>query len=300
MSQADGVAVRAPRLGGGSLPEATSVRPVRGAFGRLVASEIGMTFRRRRNLALLAAIALAPLAIGIAVRVSTPPPGSDGPQFLNQITTNGLFLVFTALTVSVPLLIPLLVGVVAGDSIAGEAGTGTLRYLLVVPVTRSRLLAAKSISVFTYVVAAILAVAVVGTIAGAGLFGLHGPTLLSGNTVSLADGLARAAEMAGYIVLTLTGFIAIGMFLTTLTEVPIAAMAATLGVAILASVLDSVPQLGSLRGLLFTHHWTAFTDILSQNVDWPTLWHYLLLQLAYVAIFGAAAWARFTTQDITS
>jgi len=270
------------------------------AFGRLVASEIGMTFRRRRNIALLALIALAPLAIGVAVRVSTPPPGSDGPQFLNQITTNGLFLVFTALTVSVPLLIPLLVGVVAGDSIAGEAGTGTLRYLLVVPVTRSRLLAAKSISVVSYVVAAILAVAVVGTLAGAGLFGLHGPTLLSGSTVSLAEGLVRAAEMAGYIVLSLTGFIAIGMFITTLTEVPIAAMAATLGVAIIASVLDSVPQLGSFRGLLFTHHWTAFTDILSQNVDWPTLWHYLLLQLAYVAIFGAAAWARFTTQDITS
>lgn len=300
MLPADGATVTAPRLGERALPAGAALQPRRGAFGRLVISELGMTFRRRRNLALLAAIALAPLAIGVAVRVSAPPPGSDGPQFLNQITTNGLFLVFTALTISVPLLIPLLVGVVAGDSVAGEAGTGTLRYLLVVPVTRSRLLAAKSISVLAYVIAAILAVTVVGTLAGAGLFGLHGPTLLSGSTISLAAGFARTAEMAGYIILSLTGFVAIGMFLTTLTEVPIAAMAATLGVAILASVLDSVPQLGSFRGLLFTHHWTAFTDILSQQVDWASLWHYLLLQVAYVAIFGAAAWARFTTQDITS
>jgi ABC-2 type transport system permease protein len=300
MSPADAAALQVSRQEPRMPRGAADIRVVRGAFGRLVASEISMTFRRRRNLALLTVIALAPLAIGVAVHASAPPPGSDGPQFLNQITTNGLFLVFTALTVSVPLLIPLLVGVVAGDSIAGEAGTGTLRYLLVVPVTRSRLLAAKSISVLVYVTAAIAAVTIVGTVAGAALFGLHGPTLLSGATVSLAAGLARTVEMAGYIVLSLTGFVAIGMFITTLTEVPIAAMAATLGVAIIASVLDSVPQLGSLRNMLFVHHWTAFTDILSQHVDWATLWHYLLLQLAYVVVFGSAAWARFTTQDVTS
>jgi ABC-2 type transport system permease protein len=274
--------------------------PLRGAARRLTASEIRMVFGRKRNLALLAALALAPLAIGIAVRVSSPRRGSDGPQFLNQVTENGLFLVFTALTVTVPLLIPLLVGVVAGDSVAGEAGAGTLRYLLVLPVSRGRLLAAKSAAVLVYVAAAILAVTLVGLIAGAALFGLRGPTLLSGSTISLAAGLSRTAEMTGYVILTLTGFIAIGMFLSTLTEVPIAAMATTLGVAIVASVLDSVPQLGSLRQLLFVDHWTSFTGILSQNVDWPTLWHNLLLQLAYVVIFGAAAWARFTTADVTS
>ena len=277
-------------------------RPLRrGSFARLTASEIGMVFRRRRNLALFVVFALAPVAIGVAVRVTTPrTSGGGGPQFLNQVTGNGLFLVFTTLTVAIPLLIPLLVGVVAGDSIAGEAGTGTLRYLLTIPVTRNRLLAAKSITVLVYIAASILAVAVVGTITGAALFGLHGPTLLSGQTISLAAGFGRTAEIVGYIVLTLTGLLAIGMFITTLTEVPIAAMAATLGVAILASVLDAIPQLGGLRDLLFVHHWTAFTNILSASVDWGTLWHYLLVQLAYVAIFGSAAWARFSTSDVTS
>jgi ABC-2 type transport system permease protein len=272
----------------------------RGASRRLIASEIRMVFQRKRNLALLVALALAPLAIGIAVRVSSPRQAGDGPQFLNQITNNGLFLVFTALTITVPLLIPLLVGVVAGDSVAGEAGTGTLRYLLVLPVSRGRLLAAKSVSVMVYVAVAVVAVTVVGTIAGGVLFGLHGPTLLSGSTISLAAGIARTSEMTGYVILTLTGFVAIGMFVSTLTEVPIAAMATTLAIAIVASVLDSVPQLGSLRQLLFVDHWTSFTDILSQSVDWSTLWHYLLLQLAYITIFGSAAWARFTTADVTS
>jgi ABC-2 type transport system permease protein len=272
----------------------------RGATRRLLASEIGMVFRRRRNLALLALLAAAPIAIGTAVKVSTPRPGGDGPQFLGQVSTNGLFLILTALTVTLPLLLPLLVGVVAGDAVAGEAGSGTLRYLLTVPVTRGRLLAAKAVGVVSYAAAAVATIGVVGLIAGAALFGLHPMTLLSGDTISLGAGLLRTLEVVLYVIATLTGFLAIGLFISTLTEVPVAAMAATVGVAVVAAVLDQVPQLGSLRNILFTHHWLGFGEILRVSVDWHTLLSWLALQLGYVAVFGAAAWARFTTADITS
>ena len=258
-----------------------------------------MVFRRRRNQALLVLLAAAPVAIGIAVKVSTP-RGGQGPQFLNQVSGNGLFLVFTALTVTLPLLLPLLVGVVAGDSVAGEAGIGTLRYLLTVPVSRSRLLVSKSVGIVVFTAAAVFVVAVVGLIMGGALFGLHSVTLLSGDTVPLGDGLLRALAVTAYVILILTGYLAIGLFISTLTETPVAAMAGTIGVAIIANVLDAVPQLGSLRSLLFTHHWLGFAEILRLQVDWTQLLGWLAVQLAYVALFGAAAWARFTTSDITS
>ena len=180
---------------------AASPLPVthRGALRRLLASEIGMVFRRRRNLALLALLAAAPVAIGIAVKVSAPHPGGDGPQFLGQVSSNGLFLIFTALTVTLPLLLPLLVGVVAGDAVAGEAGAGTLRYLLTVPVPRGRLLAAKAVGVLAYAAAAVLVIAVVGLVAGAALFGVHPMTLLSGDTISVGAGLGRTAEVVLYV-----------------------------------------------------------------------------------------------------
>src|SRR5881398_2229004 len=133
-------------------------RRYRGAFGRLYASEIRLILGRRRNQALLVVLGVIPLMIGIAVNISTPTDG-DGPQFLGQITGNGLFLVFTALTVCLPLFLPLVVGVVAGDSIAGEAGTGTLRYLLTLPVTRGRLLVAKTLGTLTFTALAVLVIA---------------------------------------------------------------------------------------------------------------------------------------------
>jgi len=204
------------------------------------------------------------------------------------------------LTITLPLLLPLLVGVVAGDAVAGEAGTGTLRYLLTLPVSRTRLLVAKAVGVLAYAAVAVLAVAGVGLAVGAALFGLHPVTLLSGDTVPLGQGLIRVAEVAGYVVLTLTGFLAVGLFISTLTEVPIAAMAATVGSAVVSAVLDQIPQLGGLRSLLFTHHWLGFGEILRADVDWHTLDSWLLLQLGYVALFGSAAWAKLGGSDITS
>ena len=158
--------------------------PRRGGMRRLIGSELRLVFRRRRNLALLIVLAGPPLLIGIAVRASAP-RGGDGPAFLGQITNNGLFLVYTALTVCLPLFLPLAVGVVAGDSISGEAGTGTLRYLLTLPVGRTRLLVAKAVGVVAFAAASVAVVAVSGLVTGAVLFGLHNLTLLSGDTCLL-------------------------------------------------------------------------------------------------------------------
>ena len=96
-------------------------------------SELATLFRRRRTIAMLASLALVPILIAIAVRVTSAGDSGRGPAFIGDITQNGLFVAFTALTVSIPLFLPLTIGVVAGDTIAGEASLGTLRYLLIAP-----------------------------------------------------------------------------------------------------------------------------------------------------------------------
>ena len=244
-------------------------------------------------------LAVVPLLIGIAVKLSTP-RGGDGPQFLDQVTGNGLFLVFTALTVALPLFLPLVVGVISGDAIAGDAGLGTLRYLLTLPVTRTRCLASKTLAVASFTAITVLTVTVVGIGTGGLLFGLHSVTLLSGDTVSLPDGLLRTGLVACYVIIALFGLAAGGLLVSTLTENAIAAMATTVGIAVLSALLDAVPQLAGIHHLLLTDHWLGFGELLRSTPSTADLLRWTGLHLGYAACFLSLAYSRFSTKDITS
>ena len=270
-----------------------------GAFWRLYRSEMRLIVRRRRNIVLLAVLGVVPLLIGTAIKLSHP--GRDGgPAFLGQVSENGLFLIFTTLAVSIPVFFPLVIGVVAGDSIAGEAGSGTLRYLLTVPVTRTRLLVVKALSLLSFTALSVLVVVVVGLVVGGFYFGVHNVTLLSGNTLSLGGGLLRTLSIGLFVTIALFGLAAVGIFISTLTENAIPAMAATIGFALITTVLDTIPQLSGIHPLLLTHNWLKFGEFLRDNVRFADIVQWLHLPLAYAAIFLTLAWARLRTKDITS
>jgi len=267
----------------------------------LLRSELRTLFRRLRTLAILGVLAGIPILLASLVRAFNAPsdPG-EGPPFLSQVTSNGLFVAFTALTVTLPLFLPLAVGVVAGDSISGEAQQGTLRYLLVVPTGRARLLLVKLASVLAFCLVAAFTVALVGMAIGAALFPLGRVTLLSGDTISSGAAFVRALLIAAYVGLSLAGIGAIGVFVSTITDVPIAAMATTVTVAIASEILDAIPQLHALHPWLPSHYWLSFGDLLRDPVYTAAIGRGLLLQLGYVAVFTALAWARLTSRDILS
>ncbi|KQT01141.1 ABC transporter permease [Cellulomonas sp. Leaf395] len=280
---------------------APPIRPLRGSLARLVRSELRLVLGRRRNLVLLAGLSLVPLLLGTVLFLSQDTALSgQGPGFVGRVTGNGLFLVVASLFLCLPFLLPLTIGIASGDAIAGEASAGTLRYLLTVPVARGRLLAVKAVGALTFAASAVLAIAVVGIVAGAAYFGLRGITLLSGTTVSLGDGILRIAAVVVYVGLSMTGLVAVGLFYSTLTEVPVGAMAATVVTAIVCGVLDQLPQLATIAPALLTHHWLDFAEFLRLEPDWGVLGQGLALQAAWVVIFGALAWSRFTTADVSS
>ncbi|WP_338782467.1 ABC transporter permease [Streptomyces sp. DG1A-41] len=284
-----------------------TVRPVSAlwTFG-LLRSELTTTFRRWRTLALLAVLAGVPVLVGIAVKMETSDGsspgggGGGGPAFISQITNNGLFLVFTALAATLPFFLPMAVGVVAGDAIAGEASAGTLRYLLVAPAGRSRLLLTKYATVVIFCLAATLVVAVSALTVGALLFPLGDLTTISGTRISFAEGLGRALLIALAVAASLIGVAALGLFVSTLTGSGIAAMATTVGLLITVQILDQIPQLHALQPYFFSHYWLSFADLMREPVYWDDLAKNLGLQALYAAVFGSAAWARFTAKDITA
>ena len=302
MSTAEAPALPAP--GPGPAPAAPAARNPARAWLGLFGAELRLVFGRRRNQLLLAVTVVFPVVIGIALRVAAPHPqgGGNGPgaAFFNQLAGNGVFLTFIALSTLLILVLPVVVAVVAGDSVAGEAGYGTLRYLLAVPAGRTRLLAVKFAAIVMFGLAATVIVSAVSLATGAALFPVGPVTLLSGATVPLAEGLLRVLFVTLYVAAAMAALGAIGLAISTLTEHAIGAIAAIAILVVTSEVVDQVPQLAAIGPYLPTHWWLSFDSILRAPVDTSTLLKGLLSFGVYAVLFGSFAWARFPSADVTS
>jgi ABC-type transport system involved in multi-copper enzyme maturation permease subunit len=295
----------APAPGGGPLAVSGARRGIVRPWLRLLRSELGLVFRRWRNRGLLAVVVAIPILLGTALRVAVPQGGGGGggglgSAFLTQVAGNGVFLAFLALTIMLTLVLPLVVAVVSGESLAGEANAGTLRYLLAVPAGRARLLSVKYTAVVIFALIACLLVAASALIMGAALFPIGPVTLLSGNTVPLAEGLLKLLFVVLYVAAAMAMLGAIGMAISSLTEHPIGAIAAIMILAVASEVVDNIPQFAAVGPYLPTHWWLSFDSLLRTPIDTTELTHGLLSFGVYIVIFGSIAWARFTTADITS
>jgi ABC-2 type transport system permease protein len=266
----------------------------------MLLAELRTLFRRTIVRVLLGVLFVIPVLLAVAVDVSGGPSSGQGPTFLDRVSHNGVFAALAGLTVCIPFFLPLTVAIVAGDSIAGESSLGTLRYLLTRPSGRLRLLAVKGTTVVVFAIVASLVVVIGGLLAGAALFPL-GPVIgLSGTSFSLGDGIVRSLLAAIVAGVSLLGVGAIGVFVSTLVNTPVPATAITVGAVVFALVADSIPQLAFLHPWLFSHEWLAFGDLFRTPVTWYGIGRDLRLQVGYVAVFGTAAWARFTSRDILS
>ena len=266
---------------------------------RFLLSELKIIYGRRRNLAGLGVLAVVPVIIAISVRVSSPGSGG-GPDFFSSITGNGLFVAFAALTVELPLFLPLAVSAISGDAVAGEANLGTLRYLLTIPVERTRLLITKYAAIVIFAFAATGLVALVGAIMGLALFGGGAMTTFSGSQVSFGNGVLRLLLSCGYLAAGFAALGALGLFVSTLTEQPIGATIAVVLINVMMFVCDSISQLDWLHPWLLTHWWIFFGDLLRDPVATDNLQRGLITSAVYAIVFWLAAWARFSTKDISS
>jgi ABC-2 type transport system permease protein len=263
--------------------------------------ELAKAFRRWRTWLLAAALGGIPVVIVLAIKASPPTDtGPDAPPFLVQILTNGLFAPLTGLAVIQPFFLPLATGLFFGDAIAGEAQSGTLRYLLVRPVGRTRLVLTKYASSMTLLGVLVGVAMLCGLIAGAVVFGLHPLPTLSGTTLSIGAALLRIVAAGLYMLAVVSGVACIGLFVSTRTDSAPGAAVATLVVAIASQILDNIPSLRVIQPYLPTHGWLAFTDLFRFPVEWSGMRGGLAVSAAYSAVFMTLALWGFSRRDVTS
>jgi len=299
----------------------------------MTAVELYKLFTRTRTWISVLLICGLPLLVAVFVAVThlAPPPG-QGSAFLSAVLTDGKLYPAAALALVLPVFLPVSVAVVAGDSIAGEAANGTLRYLLVRPVGRTRLLVSKLLAITTFVLFAVIAVTVTSYLIGVFLLGPGAPaavvqpggsvtgpggivpggaptagvqagssiTSLSGAPLTLLQLMERVTWAVGFITVSMLGVAAIALFLSTVADSALGAAIGALAVLVASEVLVTLNSASVIQPYLPTRYWLAWIDFFRQPIFWRDIQRGFAIQAVYVAVFLAAAWANLATKDITA
>ncbi|SDD13037.1 ABC-2 type transport system permease protein [Geodermatophilus telluris] len=270
----------------------------------MIGVELRKTFGRPRTWTTIAVLNALPVLVAVLLRVTdlAPRPG-EGPPFLSAVLANGQLYPLAALAIVLPLFLPIAVAVVSGDAVAGEAQAGTLRYLLARPVGRTRLLVAKLVAVLAFVLVTVVVVAAVGWVVGQLLFDAQpvaAGTSVSGTSLTAEELAGRTLLAIGYVAVSMLGVAAFGLFFSTLTDSPLAAALGALAVLVTSSLLLTLDAASPIAPYLPTRYWLAFVDLFRDPVLWRDVVRGLALQGVYVGVLLAAAWANFTTKDVTS
>jgi ABC-2 type transport system permease protein len=263
--------------------------------------ELRKLLRRPRTWVLLLLLCALPTIVAVFLAISevAPRPGT-GPAFLSAVLENGALFPAAALAIVLPLFLPVAVAVVAGDAVAGEAQAGTLRYLLVRPVGRTRLLVAKLLSVMAFTLLAVTAVSATAYVVGTQLFGSGPLPSVSGTELSTGAATLRTVLAVLYVGWSMLGVAAVALFLSTVTDSPLAAALGAVALLVTSGVLVGLDAASSVQPYLPTRYWLAFVDLFRDPVLTRDLLRGTALQGVYIGVFLTAAWANFTTKDVTS
>jgi ABC-2 type transport system permease protein len=276
----------------------------------LVRTEMVKAAQRIRTLVIVGGLAGLPLLISFALHAHRGERGDRGEGLFLLARQSGLLVPAAVLSVTSAFLLIVVSGVFAGDSVAGDAGWGNLRYLLMRPVRRGRLLVAKAFVAATLIWFCTFLVATAALVGGVMQFGSHPltvPTVAGsflhdsgGFTLGTRTLLERSAIVTAYVAFGYTALLAIGTFFSTLTDSAAGAIGATIGVYIVSEILDAIPAIGRIRYAFPTHYLEAWHPMFTENRFPRDMAVGVAVQLGYLCVFGAAALIWFRRKDIRS
>lgn len=275
-----------------------SGRHTRGAlsFGAEVRRQLG---RRRTLWSFVIMLALPVILIGAFAlgRTSGPPGGSRLSDLAQQGSAN--FAIF-ALAAASDFLLVVLAALFAGDAVPAEASWSTLRYLLIAPVPRARLLASKWAVAIVSLGVAIVVYLGWGLLVGGLAYGWAPFTNPAGGVLGWGELLPRLAIATAYLFVTLLQVAGIAFVLGVRTDAPLGAVGVAVLVAIVSSILGQIDSLGDLRNGLPLHYIRAWQDLLTPQVDWTAMGHGVLWSVLYTLLTVGLAFAVFRRKDVLS
>jgi ABC-2 type transport system permease protein len=262
--------------------------------------ELVRQLRRRRVQLLLGFLVLLPFILWAAFEFGGDGGGGGGSGFVDLATSSAPnFVVFTLFAVS-SFLLPMIVALFFGDTIASEASWSSLKYLLAMPIPRHRLMRQKAVASGLLSLFAITLLPAVALLVGVIFYGTGEALSPTGDAIPFDQAMVALLFTVIYLAIHLLWVAGMALFLTVSTDAPLGAVGGTVLVAILSSILDQITALEDLRNFLPTHYAFAWSDLISTDIDWSNMAAGAFSAVIYAAFFGMLAWRRFQTKDITS
>jgi ABC-2 type transport system permease protein len=276
----------------------------------VVRTEAVKATRRLRTYIAFAVVVVIPIIMTIALKANPPDRaggGGGGGLFFLASQFSGLVLPAAALALMSAFLLIIIVAIFGGDAMASDAAWGNLRFILMRPVGRVRLLMAKLLVAAVLSWAAVLVVVLVALAAGGLAFGWHpldAPHFENGQLTlihqSIGTLLFHIGLATAYVSWMLTGLVAFTFMLSCITDSPAAATVTGVGLYITSQILDAIEPLGSLRYVLPTHYFDAWRNLIFEGHATSDMARGALLMVGYVLLFtGLSVW-WFRRKDILS
>ncbi|MFN8165585.1 MAG: ABC transporter permease subunit [Bacteroidia bacterium] len=241
----------------------------------------------------------------------------DGVSFISFITAsfeqtlyfegnilNGNLVAFIVLQMLI-VHIPLLVALVTGDLISGEAATGTLRMVLTKPISRTNLLLSKFAAGGVYTILIVIWLGIMAVVVGKLLFG-SGDLLVvnSDGMVILQDGDINWRYLCGFAVafLALLTVSSLSICLSVFSENSIGPIVTTMAIIILFTIIGTldVKIFDNVRPFLFTTHMVAWRSFFEDPLPVKDILKSIGILIVHNIAFISIAIYSFNKKDITT
>lgn len=266
----------------------------------MIAVEFVKQLRRLRTWVAFGILTAVPLIAAVANKLNPGEGDGEGPAFAVATTASGLNHALASLGFQSVFFLVIVVALFAGDSVAGEASWGTLRYLLVRPVARRRLLWIKLSIAGLFAAAATFAVTVSGLVTGVAFFGWKPLQGLLFFSMPQGEATLNLLLATLYVVGAMLPVLTFGVMLSTMTDIPAGAIGGAFGLAVVSQILDSITGLGPVRYGLPTHYSTAWVSLFFPAGSDADMVRGIVLHITYAVVFTGIALWWFQRKDVLS
>ncbi len=276
----------------------------------LLRIELFKIFRRPRTYIAFVAIAAIVFLIQLALYVD----GKTYLDFLMQGLTqnfevsgtilNGYFVCFIILQ-TLLIHVPLLIALVAGDMVAGEANMGTLRMLITKPVSREKLLLSKFFAALFYTLLLLLWMAILSLLGSLLVFGRGDLLIMKSEQVIVlakADILWRYFAAFGFAAIAMFAVASLAFLLSIFAENSIGPIVATMSIVIVFTILTTmdIPFFRNIKPYLFTYHMIGWKGFFDQPLHYGSIAWSAGTLLLHIMVFTGSAIVIFRKKDILS